>query len=88
MTFKPYCPQCGRVKPDDVTATNCIPCGNSGHGYRLVANEKDRQDRIAHWKMYYDKNGFTEAERKAIPSWKHLNNVPKAALVEDEHVNQ
>lgn len=81
--FKPYCPQCGRVKPEEVTATNCIPCQNAGHWVRLVFNEEDRQHAIGWRKNFFDRHGYSEAERNAIPVWRNLSTIPVEARMTD-----
>lgn len=79
MEFKPYCTQCASVKPDHVTSQYCVPCGNRGHIYRLVANESDRQDRIKLWSEYHELHGYTKSEIESIPSWVNLINIPESA---------
>lgn len=82
--FKPYCAHCASVKPDHIVAYTCGPCANAGHIYGLVTTEEVRQERITRWREFYDKYGYTEAERNAIPSWRNLNTIPPAALITPE----
>lgn len=81
VAFKPYCPQCAGVAPDEMIGFTCIPCGNQGHASRLVISEQDRQDRIRRWKEFFRESNATKAEIDRIPSWRNLNHVPNGALI-------
>lgn len=81
MQFKPYCATCGKVRPDDQTSTWCIPCRNTGHNYRLVADDDDRQQRIARWDAHHKQFDYTEAQIANIPSFQRLLHVPAEAII-------
>ena len=89
-TFRPYCPQCASVLPDDMTFVFCMPCGKGGHVEKLTTVE-NRQASIDLWKSFYDWHNYTEKERSSIPAWVNLNNIPADALllpaIEQEQTN-
>lgn len=72
MTFRPFCHQCGSIRPDGRDDVVCVPCLNTGHMNTIVLDEDDAKRRILVWLEYYTKHGFTSRQVQGIPSWKRL----------------
>lgn len=81
MQLKPYCPQCGTVKPDDTIAYTCLPCAKKGHIYRLVTSDGDRLSRIQLFAEFYKTHKYTTKEIEAIPTYQRLLNPPTGAII-------
>ena len=83
MQFIPYCPSCGAIRPIGANHASCGRCARAGHVSKIVEDEADRLRRIALWREFYAKHGYTAKEIKAIPFFQRLLNVPLTAIVVD-----
>jgi len=79
ISFKPYCAQCGSVRPDGDTSATCGPCAKKGHSYPLVHNNQVRLERIARRQKFYTEHKYTAKEIESIPSMQNLLHVPEHA---------
>lgn len=70
--MKVFCAACGQKRPEGRKETHCVPCANVGHNSRLVLSVEDAKRRVAIWAKYYAEQGFSVAQRLAIPFYVRL----------------
>jgi hypothetical protein len=66
--FKPYCAQCGSIKPGEssIDHGHCQPCLNTGHIHSLVSSESDRVRRFEGWTKFWDYHSYSQSDRVKV----------------------